>query len=124
MQQGAPRRPCGLFPQQLLPDRQHMAALRQQPVVPHLAGDLGEVEAMAEVADLQIGVLEPLRLLQGQHSRQHALIEDAHVIGPAGERFWFAAGMGQHQVLGDELDVHHAAGDCLRSNSPAPALSR
>ncbi len=78
--EGAPWRPFCLFSQQLLPDRQHMAPLSRQLIVPHLAGDLREIEAMAEVADLQIGLLEPLRLLQCEHPRHHALIEDAHIV--------------------------------------------
>jgi len=68
--QGALKRPFSLLrpslaslPQQQLPDRQHMASFGQQLVVTHLAGDLREIEAMAEVADLQIGVFQPLRLL-------------------------------------------------------------
>ncbi len=68
---------------------------------------------MAEVTDLQIGLFQPLRLLQRQHPRHHALVEDAHVIGPAGEGIGLAAGVGQHQILGDKLDIHHAAGGLL-----------
>ena len=57
-----------------------MAPLSRQLIVPHLAGDLREIEAMAEVADLQIGLLEPLCLLQCEYPRHHALIEDAHIV--------------------------------------------
>ncbi len=79
---------------------------------------------MAEVADLQIGLLQPLRLLQGQHPRYHALIEDAHVIGPAGEGIGLAAGVGQHQILGDKLDIHHAAGGLLEVEFASPRLEQ
>ena len=110
----------GSPPQQLLPDRCSMAPLGRQLVVSTLREISREVGGDGPwLPDLQIGVLEPSAWSR-VNTRHHALVvEDAHVVSdqrvrPPARR----AGVASTRVLGDEFDVHHAAGDCLRSNSP------
>ena len=74
------------------------------------------------VADLQIGVLEPSAWSRVKYLAITHSTEDAHVVRPAGEASGSPQALGQHQVLGDELDVHHAAGDCFEVELSSPSL--